>query len=1668
MLNENRLAWFLWQRNGECGWECRVSWSNKWYHSASLEENLVQDLIRRGVDQCQWALRKMSSRRLRKRFKNQLSSEQMSRVKDTFLRDSRLDSIGEFTEQLMRKVRQMQSDVADQLESQNEEMMLDDVVGFTATPASPILPSQSPLMELGNRDLTPLEPHQHAKLRRNRRSSQVKSSERRTGSRKRKGRRIGASIYGDLTENVDEVNREGPTLKRTCGTKRPAGIRKGKKASRSRKNGELDIAITDIAFSRTSGSVGQLLGSDFVSRVGNFLMNDDEQEASNSQISERRLPKRSRTTRRNVGTSSSPTTAIGVENSYSSKNLHMKQNRQIGSTAGFESIHSGASQSPTSSFGPHQGDREALDDDIVVGGSPLDQFRMLHDRLRMGGCATLQELIAGKSPRLFPHCDVICAILDLIYSKKNYCLPETEDDICFRLFGADSADRFVDEILLQVTEALMSVSNPRAWALFPGDVKYAKRATAMLLPALARFGSLVERVSCCLLQQLPPQAWRVNRDGFAFVSSVDNTSWRNYIETGGSTPSVIVRFSVLGNRLPRCEIESNWCVLGAAASACPSNDRDGNFAWKILGKMLTEGVLEEQVLDAPPSTIHSTTCLEQLHMFTSIILSGGLDGSRFDDTLLLRILSRTVNLEGRGLRHDEKRRRALFPAVVDEKIDKEFLSRCWSNTGTPRAVTSLRHIAKELREANSSARFMGLPMLAPSSAFLSVCLSVITLWVEQMPNQKSRLKRMTKNMKALTEKLVFSSANGESTSSSNPFSAAFETTDRAKGGSGEDRERLFRSECSVMIRFVYYWSSGLRFGGGTFVDTNTDPVDTIWDMMADQEMSTCLKAILGNNVEISMSYTGDCLRLLSTARMLSMFALMTTGVLPVTDPLVGSLITNLDGVLGGIKCSGENLDGFVCGILACLECSLSCRSSSEVTCCIVLSIGLLLKRVTKMRCTTLRLLLSAFDRLLGNLFSSSFCGIEEDLCLEATLLAVEQVRLLCFANDHALEGILDDKIEALFRRITSSLIESRPSVRTALSVQVSLQECTSHHGRLLVNRNVPMLCKCAVQLIFLVLSRLEHDKALKHLSSFAMCIAHPGGLDNGDKYYSMEVAFAVLQEVSSTITEFPVVRTFILNNFMVFLRTGMEGLLGCSSLWSLPSSNFTRIECHAGIEIAAVELERCKRLQVSDISREIKFFELLRNTVLASDSLEPGAGEYSSFLDGYVVPETDLVPSLEKECFVRLTLLKHLVSFLLAIPWSEDVQCLFSSLLASPVQNLAATTFRLSSTVKVDAKTFEVALAYAELHISLLALIVRSSVQTDQIFIRRSLAILWSSFLCPVLRNPGNALQRCIHETLSKLKAPTDTSALLLQRATCESQSQLATAEFSFIFSHCRSWVIYIARDFHSAGEWKSEGLFHALVVAGTSKGGKACEDLAAAFSSRYQGTEQSCKSQLSRELTRTVGTMQSVEDAKTAAALLALKTHTLFQVLSPRLSRHLPAYGALDFIRNLLLNERFETSNDARFGIMGVCKLVRHLHLALQAVLQEKQPDYTLVAKVIETARVALSIPAHSVHHQASGWLLDWCKELSGLNDAKSQAANYIVAFHSWLLDVCTQAASGGYKPNKERCDHLEHASAAIFPQVSNFYTKETRDTIVATWKPPEDVVATFRQLLWQLRLGS
>jgi hypothetical protein len=1142
----------------------------------SLRNEIIEALIRNGSDQCQTALRKLSSRRLYKRHRSMLSSKERDEFRSSAMdiRDMICDALCNSIERLIIRIRQLSRVATMDLDNRVDLEFSEDCEGDDCWTSREELPlerssiASDTIEHKLERMLEPCDPHMHARFKR----------------RKRHRGKIRPS-------NVELWERKGD--RHPHGVPWKPAVNSGEGGMRSDQNHPQNIY--ESAIYSTRGDVKYVPTS--VDKFHNPLQNDTNREKKRSKGQNGALsPSRFWNDERNYkeranaisrmehfieanSTFDSSTSSDGIcQNFRKKRSLQAKESFKMRNATKDTVVVPGVGQAALPTYEPrtdlyralgeHGGNSALIEHEDLqvdkadislvcemlcgscsyekessllkkllgtVRGGSFDTsvcgslvFTVLLEKLRSNGSPVLQELLAKRSQKFGVHCQLLSTILELLRMKANSGLDS--GGVVYEIFAPGKSNCLVKWIVLQLVEAVLSLVHPRAWSLKHIDTKKSLRELEVLRAALAEHCHVLDRACRCIMEELQPQQWRCDLESrFPFVSSIDPDSWRLFLHDGLLSPATTIgRFHILGEWLPRREVEGMWCALAFFAAQKSSVPIQGSFCWKLLSRLVSCGIIgdidqEEEKL--PPCSDQLDTCTRDLQAAAMLILSGSMDGTRSEDSFVTTFIRRALMLKATELFYCEDARLLMLPSATDLTGDKRTLRTLWSQCDTNGQKVCFSNCKTTDCggdwDRTSSILFLGRDLVQPLSVLLKACLYLLASWSSKVSMHKSRRKRFAMAFSVLVKRLISDANNSNyietpkrSTKTTILFEEAFSSACPSKYGLGSARRSIF------LLESAGYINMSVSFAASLEVDSTTNTRDSLtcwkielcqqsWTTIADFCMKERQTHILRGRIGAhNAEHVDDPCRLLAAAKLCSHVALTLLGFLPLKTDLCtstmqrGKVFSDFQALMASVKY-------LISCMLACVDCACDIRENAEIVATVTTNLSLVLRGVAisfhryseKSESSAasdsafLHMLIPTFQKGFVMLSGASFCGPEEDLCLMSLLLVLRQVLLLSFGKNSDSEtlpsstdrvhndlwGGIDDSALTKFQEglglfpnpigvdsgeICALLIGAISSSKPSTRFKIiSAVSGMSTHGKMLVTRHVRELAVCLAHFV---------------------------------------------------------------------------------------------------------------------------------------------------------------------------------------------------------------------------------------------------------------------------------------------------------------------------------------------------------------------------------------------------------------------------------------------------------------------------------------------------------------------------------------------------------------------------------------------------------------------------
>ena len=547
-----------------------------------------------------------------------------------------------------------------------------------------------------------------------------------------------------------------------------------------------------------------------------------------------------------------------------------------------------------------------FDDDNAY--TPTDAslaFQTILDLLLNGGTTSLQDLVSSESPALHYFIGALVAIFGLFRRNVHHFLTP-DDGVLFESFGKDSCNVFIDFCVMQFVDTVMSLFQPRAWALQIRDVRNVLRQIEPLRNELAMHMHLTERVCEQMLVKLPPQEWRCVREGEnVFVSSINPDDWEVLL-TNGVPPhkSTTARFEAFEKVLPRCEVDAIWCSLAYFASIETSVSSSDSNRWCLLSHVFFKGSLyiDENAAPIPPELEQVKAAIDDLKNMTFLLLSGVLGPLPRRDNFLIDVIKKALMLEADYIMSNDSSHEIRQPSTQRKQgLDSLALLReDLTFDSSMMATGNFNSFINELCTTNFSDMGTKQQFPLPSSHLLRCCLALLLVWKKQIPFDKAkRLQCFGNAVKSFAKQITKNCVGVDSQDRNNMmlvrdvFSDAFNSPTKETNCTDTATQRdSFLKECAAYMTIFVSASFDGEDDTRQSMHLNDDETDTsklVWDFLSNDEMHLRQQWIVSSDVEIPLlpKCCKDASTLFVAANVMATVAIMLLG----KDPSCCSVFT---------------------------------------------------------------------------------------------------------------------------------------------------------------------------------------------------------------------------------------------------------------------------------------------------------------------------------------------------------------------------------------------------------------------------------------------------------------------------------------------------------------------------------------------------------------------------------------------------------------------------------------------------------------------------------------------------------------------------------------------------------------------------------------------------------
>ena len=386
--------------------------------------------------------------------------------------------------------------------------------------------------------------------------------------------------------------------------------------------------------------------------------------------------------------------------------------------------------------------------------------------------------------------------------------------------------------------------------------------------------------------------------------------------------NLVSRYQNLGRVWPRIETDALWRILAFIGAVHSNSAEKSLFRWQIISRLFSSGVLTADDDDIKaklaPSEAQLFSCQLEIGYFSALMSSGALDSLPTSDSILVKLIQRSLQLQSDSYEFDERSRASCFPSASDGMVVKKTSSMFW-RISHPLCLDSenidFYHVSVSdfpFPHFNDESGMNYKVLLYPSSKLLLSCLSLLVKWIKHIPLKKVRQSRLTKSLKALQDSLLKEAINPSQEPPADKtdisFEDAFSIKPSIEVGIGPERVSIFKQEAASYLQIF-----------GSISIHNKFPPElpvAVWKNMSDNDMKKRQIDILDLRNQ-THSYTGDAYRLLTAAKVMTTVLFLQMNVSPWHLSL-GNRVTQLfvDNTKPGSNCFSFTMS---C-IFSCLDC----------------------------------------------------------------------------------------------------------------------------------------------------------------------------------------------------------------------------------------------------------------------------------------------------------------------------------------------------------------------------------------------------------------------------------------------------------------------------------------------------------------------------------------------------------------------------------------------------------------------------------------------------------------------------------------------------------------------------------------------------------------------------
>lgn len=387
----------------------------------------------------------------------------------------------------------------------------------------------------------------------------------------------------------------------------------------------------------------------------------------------------------------------------------------------------------------------------------------------------------------------------------------------------------------------------------------------------------------------------------------------------------------MGRVWPRIEVDTLWRIL-AFVGAAPSIPADKSiFRLQLISKLFSNGVLAVETAgkeeSLPPCEDQLLASQQEILYFSSLLRKGVLDSLPKTDSMLVKLVQHSLQLQVDSLKGNGHARVSSFPDSHDDVLAKKTASMFWRVTHplyVNASVENCRHVPVsehpfgKLHDKNEKTY---KALLYPSSKSLLSCLSLVISWVDRVSVKKIRQNRLTNSLTALQNELLKENIQPPQQKVEKvdvTFEDAFSLQSSVEIGIGSERANIFRKEAAAYIQVISSMSLKKK--------VDNDLSQSIWKTMSNDQMKKKQSGITGLQGDCD-KYSGDAYLLFSTAKIMGILLLVQMNISPwhlslgigVTRPFSENLQLRNDSFSFPLTC-----------LFACLDCMCDLEVGPQV------------------------------------------------------------------------------------------------------------------------------------------------------------------------------------------------------------------------------------------------------------------------------------------------------------------------------------------------------------------------------------------------------------------------------------------------------------------------------------------------------------------------------------------------------------------------------------------------------------------------------------------------------------------------------------------------------------------------------------------------------------------